>query len=168
MHANARATLLLGRLLCVIVFLLPALPACSKPARSLTPRSDQCRAAHGFLEAEQAAWTDICGRALRPMRHFCDDKVPTKGRRFNVRASFIRMILTARPYKSVFDAQHAADLVNINIEGDLDLSRLELPTLLFDSVKANSVNLNKSNIKGDVEFCKSDIMTSIDAVQATN
>ncbi|WP_429494759.1 hypothetical protein [Paraburkholderia youngii] len=88
------------------------------------------------------------------------------GHRFNVRANFIRIVLSASPYKDIFDTQHAADLVNIDVEGDLDLSRLELPTLLFDSVAVGSVNLDKSNIKGDVEFCKSDIWNSIRAIQA--
>ncbi|MEX3636144.1 hypothetical protein [Paraburkholderia sp. BR14320] len=166
MHANARTTLLLGRLLCSIVFVLLALSTFSKPAQPLTPPSDRCRSPHGLSEAEQSAWTDICARALLPMRHSCDDNAPTMGHRFNVRANFIRMVLSASPYKDIFDTQHAADFVNIDVEGDLDLSRLELPTLLFDSVAVGSVNLDKSNIKGDVEFCKSDVWNSIRAVQA--
>lgn len=166
MHANARATLLLSRLLCAMVLLLLALPAFPRAPQPLTPLSDRCRSPHGLSEAEQSAWTDICDRALKPMRPSCDDNPPTTGHRFNVRSSFIRMILSTGPYKNIFDNQHAADFVNIKIEGDVDLSRLELPTLLFDSVEVQSVNLDKANIKGDVEFCKSVVSNFIVATQS--
>jgi hypothetical protein len=82
------------------------------------------------------------------MRLFCDDNAPKMGRRLKVGANFIRKILSTSPYKSIFNTQHAADFVNLDVEGDLDLSRLDLPTLLFDSVEESSVSFDKSNIKG--------------------
>lgn len=110
-----------------------------------------------WTAVEHRIWNSICSKAGEEPRHHCDADHFERSEPAVVRGTFLRTVLLSQPYKERLAAQEVVVLDNLNVRGILDLSRHTLPTLIFNRVIAQQINLEHSTVKGDVEFCRSQI-----------